>query len=188
MQLSRLRIGAITTGLVVGLSACSPLKPQQITSGSVSPTPVPVPTTGSKSVSPSIDEQGFNLYSVEKLGLSFYFPPDWTVSYDSFASPNYLELSDPSSRLQVYYNQVLEYQLTADQKSRAAQTLNTVINVDQRQISANEVVLNDGGMILTFTLPSKGKKPPLSVWFTTKDRSQSRQNILHLLETLRINR
>lgn len=172
--------------LALSLSACTK-STNTISNNTTTPTPLPTQVVLNKPVTPTVDSLGFNLYSIEKLKLSFFYPPEWSINYDSFANPNYLEVAKDSSIVQIFYNKNLNYSLTEQQKSRATQTLNKIITIDGRQISANETNLDGGGMILTVNLPSLGKKPALTVWFVTNDRAQHRQSVIHLLETLKLN-
>ena len=172
--------------LSISLSSCAK-SPESAKKNSNLPTPLPTQVVINRPITPTTDSLGYTSYVNEKLKLNLFYPPDWLVSYDSFANPNYLEVSKQSSVLQIFYNQNLTYTFTNDQKARSPRTENKVIKIDNRQISANETSLDGGGMILTVNLPSLGKKPALTVWFTTDDRSQYRENVIHMLETLRLN-
>ncbi len=143
----------------------------------------PTPVVINKQTTPTIDSQGFTLQNIEQLNLSFYRPDDWIVTYDAFANKNYIEINADSVTMQVFYNQNLTYRLTEEQKSKAFQTQNKILRIDNRQISANETELQGGGMILTLNLPGLGKKPPVTIWFLTQDRAQDLIKVMHLLET-----
>jgi len=168
------------------ITACSKPVTTDNTKTSV-PTAHPTQVVLNKPLTLTTDNQGFNIYSIEKLKLSFFYPPEWIINYDSFANPNYLEISKESSIVQIFYNKNINYSLTDQQKSRSTQTLNEIITIDGRQISANETNLDGGGMILTVNLPSLGKKPSLTIWFVTNDRAQHRELVIHMLETLKLN-
>lgn len=146
----------------------------------------PTPVVINKQSTPTVDPQGFILQKIEQINISFYSPSDWVVTYDPFANKNYIEVGSKSATMQIFYNQNLTYRLTEDQKSKASQTQNKILQIDNRQISANETELQGGGMILTINLPGQGKKPPVTIWFTTQDRAQDLNSITHLLETLTI--
>lgn len=173
---------ALTITCLMFISSCS--KPQTSSSDSV-PTPSsPTPVVINKQVTPSVDEQGFILNNIDKLNLTFFAPADWQVYYDSFANKNYVEINFNQTTTQIFYNQNLPYVLTNEQKAKARPTQNKIIKVDGRQISANLTELDGGGMLLTINLPAQGKKPQITIWFTTNDRAQTLTQITHLLETL----
>ncbi len=171
----------IITSLVI-ISSCNKTQPASI---SITPTPnVPTPVVISKQVTPTVDEQGFILNNIDNLKLTFFAPADWQVYYDSFANKNYVEISFNQTTTQIFYNQNLPYALTDEQKSKARPTQNKIIKVDNRQVSANLTELDGGGVVLTMNLPAQGKKPPITIWFTTNDQAQTLAQVIHLLETL----
>ena len=170
----------LISGILSGCNKSQPVK-------NTSPTPVPTQVIINPKITPTTDSLGFNFYSVQKLKLSFFSPPEWLISYDSVSNPNYIEVSKQSSIVQIFYNQNLAHSLTDEQKAKAFQTTNKVIKIDGRQISADETELQGGGMVMTVNLPAQGKKPALTIWFTTDNRAQYRDSILHMLETLSLN-
>lgn len=155
----------------------------KLTSPKPADTPTPVVLN---QPTPTQDSFGFVRHDIENLKLEFFSPPDWLVAYDSLANSNFVQLSYNQNLVQIFYNQNLTYNLTDEQKARASQTRNSIVSIDNRQISANEIELDGGGLILTVNLPALGRKPPLTVWFTTNDRAQYRQNFIHLLETIKL--